>query len=57
MKRMVIGVIRNIIEIEDVNYLKMSHPLVAEMGHVMVSSEWTVEESRHVSENRVSLVN
>lgn len=37
---MAISVIRNIMEIEDVNFLKMTNPVIAEMGHVMVSSEW-----------------
>ena len=41
-------------EIEDVNFLKMSDPVVAKKGHVMVSSKWRVEESRPVSEIRFS---
>jgi hypothetical protein len=32
-------------EIEDANFLRMSHSVVANMGRVMVSSEWTVEEA------------
>ena len=44
-------------EIEDVNFLKMTHPVGAEMGHVMVSSEWTVEENKACQRNSVPLVN
>ena len=54
---MAISVIGNIMEIEDVNFLKMSHPAVAQMGHVMVSSEWTVEESGACQRNPVPFVN
>ncbi len=53
---MAISVIRDIMEIENVNFLKMTNPVIAEMGHVMVSSEWTVEESRPVSEIRFFLL-
>jgi hypothetical protein len=53
---MAVSVIRNIMEIEDVSFLKMSCPVVAETGHARVSSEWT-QENRAVSEIRVFLVN
>jgi len=54
---MAVSVIRNIMEIEDVSFLKISCPVVAEMGHARVSSEWTVEENRAVREIGVFLVN
>jgi hypothetical protein len=57
IKGVAISVIRNILEIEDVNFLKMSHPAVAQMGHVMVSSEWTVEESGACQRNSVPFLN
>jgi lipopolysaccharide transport system ATP-binding protein len=44
------------IEIEDVNFLKMTHPVVAGMGHIMVSSEWTVEENKACQRNSIPLV-
>jgi len=56
IKRMAFSVITNIMEIEDVNFLKMTNSVIAEMGHVMVSPEWTVEGNRAVSEIPVLLL-